>query len=282
MTPIVFLHVPKTAGQTVHSELQRVVGGKARVSPVRVNRNHHDGKTMPPGYRLYSGHLDWIELEKIQPRFAFTILREPKERLASYYFYMRNEGLSLPRAELERPENLGRHNAATLSTEDYFMRGGDAWQNFMRDHYENFYSSYFSTRLMRGRSQIVGRPMAAVLDQAVQNMQELDAIYRTDTLEALEEDIWDRYGKVISLVGNYRNVGSPARGQSRWDLLCERLESDAAVDRIESFTKVDRILFDRLEQSGLWAQPRGPRPSRALRRWRRVKGLAGQVFNMSR
>ncbi|WP_430450438.1 hypothetical protein [Rhodophyticola sp.] len=64
-TTIVFLHIPKTAGQTIHSELARVVGAKA-VSPVRVHTQAARGVAqMPPGYRLYSGHIDWEALDTL-------------------------------------------------------------------------------------------------------------------------------------------------------------------------------------------------------------------------
>ena len=45
----VFLHIPKTAGQAVHTELERIVGADA-VSPTRVH-NQHGPQTeqLPPG-----------------------------------------------------------------------------------------------------------------------------------------------------------------------------------------------------------------------------------------
>ena len=90
MRPIVFLHIPKTAGQTVHHALADMVG-IANVSPVRVNEQAVDGRIMPSGYLLHSGHIDWTELDLIEGNpFVFTILRDPAERIASLYFYMLN------------------------------------------------------------------------------------------------------------------------------------------------------------------------------------------------
>jgi len=102
--PIVFLHIPKTAGQSVHNALAEHVGAE-HVSPVRVHtQSTGDHGQFPAGYSLYSGHLDWVELEKVpEPRFVFSILRDPKERIASFYFYLRKEAQRLSREDLDLP-----------------------------------------------------------------------------------------------------------------------------------------------------------------------------------
>ena len=81
--PIVFLHIPKTAGQTVHNELARAVGQQG-VSPIRV---HGQAPTpddqLPKGHRFYSGHIDWLALDQIEkPRFVFSILRDPRGKIS--------------------------------------------------------------------------------------------------------------------------------------------------------------------------------------------------------
>src|SRR5690606_31646457 len=62
--PIVFLHIPKTAGQTIHNQLAQMVGAGS-VSPIRVQSQAPKGPQMPAGYGLYSGHIDWTELETL-------------------------------------------------------------------------------------------------------------------------------------------------------------------------------------------------------------------------
>lgn len=70
--PIVFLHIPKTAGQAIHNGLITAVGGREHVSPVRIHTQSAD--QYPAGYRLYSGHLDWDHIDRIGPdRFSFRL-----------------------------------------------------------------------------------------------------------------------------------------------------------------------------------------------------------------
>lgn len=108
MNPIVFLHIPKTAGQAIHNALTHVVGGQEHVSPVRVNWQANGGSTMPPGYRLYSGHIDWVDLETLPPSFVFTVLRDPRERIASYYFYMVREAQEMGAEQIAATNAYGK------------------------------------------------------------------------------------------------------------------------------------------------------------------------------
>ena len=84
MRPIVFLHIPKTAGQTIHFALAEMVGAR-NVSPIRVNGQAVDHCTLPPGYLLHSGHIDWTNLDSVEGNpFVFTVLRDPAERIGSF------------------------------------------------------------------------------------------------------------------------------------------------------------------------------------------------------
>ncbi len=144
--PIVFLHLPKTAGQTIHNALAAAVGA-ARVSPIRTHTQvQGDAAQFPLGHALYSGHLDWAGVGVLPARrFVFTVLRDPRERIASFYFYLRREAARLSPHALARPENHGLKAALERSAEDYFFGGDAAWQGFVRDHFDNFYCAYFAT-----------------------------------------------------------------------------------------------------------------------------------------
>lgn len=248
MTPIVFLHIPKTAGQTIHNELVRLVGGPARVSPVRVHTQAPAGGQMPPGYSLYSGHIDWTELDSLPaPRFTFTTLRDPRERIASFYFYLRDQAAALDAARLEAAENLGMKVIAQSSADDYFFGGTDAWQRFIGDHYDNFYCAYFATRRIRGRSRLRELGQEEVMRLALAGLDEIDAVYHTTALHRLEEEVERRFGTRISVAGNYFNAGQSHGGQAerRWPKLVALMESDASIARLERFAEADEALMAR-------------------------------------
>lgn len=243
--PIVFLHLPKTAGQTIHNALSRAVGA-AQVSPVRVHTQAASAAAQyPAGHALYSGHLDWEGVEVLPPgRFVFTVLRDPRERIASFYLYLRREATRLPAEVLARPENAGRHHALHWTADDYFFGGGGDWQAFVRDHYDNFYCSYFGTRRFRGAAAFRALPAPEAVARARHGLAQLDGVFRTADLRPLESVLEERYGFRLALCGRFDNAGE-AREAPRWPQLLACFETDAARARIESFAARDAELLGR-------------------------------------
>lgn len=245
--PVIFLHIPKTAGQTIHSELVRAIG-KSRVSPVRVHTEVAPGAPqMPSGYLLYSGHLDWTELDGMpDDRFVFTVLRDPWERIASFYFYLLDQAQALDPAELTLPHRTGMRMILTHTADDYFFGGDANWQRFVADHYDNFYCSYFATRLMRGRKQIAKLPDAALLEKALDQSRSIDRIYATTDLASLEADVAAELGLQIRVTDRFVNAGPQKRDTLRWPRLLDRLERDDSAARLTRFGELDARLMERL------------------------------------
>jgi len=247
VTVLVFLHIPKTAGQTVHNALARVVGQR-NVSPVRVHTQAPSANQFPPGYGLYSGHLDWTALDGLpRDRFVFSVLREPRERIASFYFYLRKEAAALSEEDLARPENVGKFRALHWTADDYFFGGDPPWQQFVRDHYDNFYCSYLATRKMRGFAEVSGLPEEERIRRAVAGTAALDAVYSTVGLARLEADVARLLGASVSIAGDRVNRGPLDPGLSRWRELVGRLGRDGSAERLEAFATLDDRLLERLE-----------------------------------
>jgi hypothetical protein len=244
--PLVFLHIPRATGQAIHRELARVVGEDG-VSPIRTHTQAGPGAAqLPPRYRLYSGHLDWLELDALPARFAFTVLRDPFERIASFYFYLLDQAERLAPEALARPEHTGERMILTHGADDYFFGGDAAWQAFVRDHYDNFYTSYLATRRMRGREELAGLRPHDKMSRALEGAARLDRVYATTRLEALEADIAALTGQQVSLVGHYVNVGFSDPGFRRWPALLERLERDSSARRLARFGSLDEQLMENL------------------------------------
>ncbi|EPX75552.1 sulfotransferase family 2 domain-containing protein [Salipiger mucosus] len=247
MNTVVFLHIPKTAGQTIHAELARTMGKKA-VSPVRVHTQAGPGAAqLPPGYRLYSGHIDWEALETLpEPRFVFTVLRDPLERIASFYFYLRRKADTLSAEELERPEHTGMRMAATLGPDDYFFGGKPGWKRFIRDHYDSPYCTYLVTRKIRGFAEIADLPAETLAERAETEARKLDGVYSVDALDALERDLKDRCGLTVRLAGHYVNAGDDTPGARRWPKLEAMLEREETLEGLRGFARADQLLMTRL------------------------------------
>ena len=245
---LVFLHIPKTAGQTIHNELTRAVGA-GQTSPVRVHTQVSDGLAQfPEGFRLYSGHLDWTALDHVpNPRFVFSILRDPKERIASFYFYLRDQAQKLTPQELDLPQNLGKKAALRLTADAYFFGGNDAWRAFIHDHYDNFYCRYFASRRIRAGLGFTKLPERRKLRMALRNLEQVDWVYSVDNLKALEEDLHTLFGFDVNLTSKRDNAGIHPTDQARWPKLLEQFETDTARRKIESYVRLDTELMKHME-----------------------------------
>lgn len=246
MTRLVFLHIPKTAGQTVHHQICSVIG-ETNTSPIRLHSQAPSDQHFPSGYGFYSGHLDWLHLSDVpEPRFVFTILRDPRERIASLYFFLRREAESTCPQDLQKPQFTGRKMILSQSADDYFFGGDPAWQRFIRDHYDNFYCTYFATRKMRGSKDLDGLTSEQILEKAEAASQDIDAVYAVSDLSALESDLFNLLGKRVSLVGNRQNTAPEPPQVKRWPKLLDRFEDDASRARLEKMAILDDALLPRL------------------------------------
>jgi hypothetical protein len=247
MRPIVFLHVPKTAGQTIHTQLKTLVGGIDAVSPIRVHTQGTPAEQMTPGYRLYSGHLDWTHIGQLPAdRFVFTVLRDPRERIGSFYEFVRSQAQNLAAEEREQPRHLGKKRALELSADAYFFGGDAQWQAFIHDHYWNFYAIYFASRMMRGHRKVAGLAPEALIDLASKNLESLQGVYSTESLDALERDLAMEFGFVVRLTKTFVNVGDRASRDARWDKLLSRFERSESIARLEDFVALDEKLMSQI------------------------------------
>ena len=247
MKTLVFLHIPKTAGQTVHAEIERVIGPK-KTSPVRVHTQAAPEDQFPPGYQFYSGHLDWTTLSAtITDPFVFTVLRDPRERIASFYFYLLEKANALDKGALESPQNTGMKILKSRSADDYFFSGDISWQKFIHDHYDNFYCTYFAKRKMRGWTDIANMSPDGLVAQAVIGAQDISKIYTLESLSQLEDDLLSILGKPVQLAGNRNNAGPQPEGEKRWPKLLDQFESDKSSAQLENFVLRDLKLMNHLD-----------------------------------
>ena len=142
---LIFLHIPKTAGQSVFQYLENTFDS-ADVCPFRVNHQYLDASIDPNDFVVHSGHIDWKLLEEALTgeKIFFTVLRAPLDRILSYYLYLRKEASKLSVADLASDQSAGLRAALYMTPDEYFVDCKGEMREFIDDHYDNFYLNYFS------------------------------------------------------------------------------------------------------------------------------------------
>jgi hypothetical protein len=253
MTPrIVFLHIPKTAGQSVHALLVALFGPE-NISPARLNE-HLVRMTVRElrRYRVTSGHLDWQALDCIPPpRFVFTVLREPLERIVSFYLFMRREAERLSGAQLALPQNRGKRAVLELPPDAYFTGGEPGLRTTLDDTYDNFYAHYFAGRRADARRRFIhhrrqqgGPGDDEILAMALDNLGTLDGVFTVAALAPLE-------ARLNALAGRQeepRRLPRINRGDTHG--IADRLEmlraagaTQKTFDRLQAMTRLDARIW---------------------------------------
>lgn len=244
--PIVFLHIPKTAGQTVSKQVRLAIGAR-NVSPILTHSQAAADEQFPQGYRFYGGHLDWVAMaSSLENCFSFTVLRDPKERIASLYFFLKREAQNLSPEELARKENTGKRYLLSVSADDYFFPAEDKMKPFVLNGYFNKYSYYFASRMMNSWSALRTADPTEVLRMAQDNAKDVSRIYGMSQLDLLAQDLSTVLEKPIFVQGVGTNVGPAAQTGSRWGDLCALFEREDSAERLLEFVAMDNAFLDSL------------------------------------
>ncbi|MBO9427792.1 sulfotransferase family 2 domain-containing protein [Labrenzia sp. R4_1] len=230
-----FLHIPKTAGQTVHSVLVEQYP-EEEFCPARTYAEF--SKSSDKNYKLYSGHLNWDFVDHLpQKLITFTVLRDPCERLASYYFYNKKQAESA----ISNNENVDEHKRVIASTspDEYFFGQTSEMKRFIYDHYYNFYTFYFSTRRYDGYRNQSGAPESSIIDMALVNLRQIDCVEDVTNLNRVANFLNKEFGWHVSFDGVKVNVGDMPEYESRWSKLLDLFERDIHRNEIYNFVKLD-------------------------------------------
>ncbi|WP_270936782.1 sulfotransferase family 2 domain-containing protein [Falsiroseomonas oryzae] len=182
---IVFLHMMKTAGTSIRRRLEELAEGEP------VFRREKDGR---PGdvpaadlarYRVVMGHFNILDARHVpEPRRIFTVLREPRERLVSFYHFLHRH-----RAEVVEERGMERARIARACTLEQFLAHPDpgvrgTLQNVMTCTLAGDYRPIGADRYLQPwespRDAITGPEL---LRRALGNLFALDFVTFVDRLE---------------------------------------------------------------------------------------------------
>lgn len=133
VTPLLFLHLPKTAGTTLKSILERVYAGH-KTAFLRVPLGEYEAFAAKPeaeraGYGVVTGHIGWRERGVLPGASIITVLREPVERMLSWYHYNKSN----PNARLHRAINEQGLTLEHMARRGMLVQVGNGMVDMLRD-----------------------------------------------------------------------------------------------------------------------------------------------------
>ncbi len=243
---LAFVHLPKTAGQSVHQFLIDRFG-KDNICSARVQQQLANIQVAELQQKtVFSGHFDLSLIDMLPGRvFSFTVLRDPMDRLLSFYFYLNAKSQDMTEQQLSQPEHSGLHAARYLSPDEYFCHAEPGMRAFLDDHYDNFYMYFFAGGHYNARRQLHTTPKRDVINRAMKRILSINAVYTLDTWVNLDKDLNANFDLADSEAKEYRmNVGSVSNDPSvRQSKLKEMGATSKTFQRLEEMVEYDRIIY---------------------------------------
>ena len=244
MKKVHFLHIPKTAGQSVHHLLSNSF---QKISPLRVNAQFESlGIDSVRHVDVISGHIDWnTMLTGGEAEFTFTVLRKPIDRILSFYHYLRSEAQKLSVQELAAPERIGMYRALHFTPNEYFCSDDEGFARFISNHYDNFYSYFFASKTYEGHSQLSTKlSQEELLGRAIKNLSKVDKVYTLKTVKNLPADLNSMFGDRSFEELPHVNKGDSFSTEKRIDELKKIGEHNLAIEKIHEMCELDDVIFN--------------------------------------
>lgn len=193
---LVFLHLPRTGGTTLHEALLAPGFRPEECCPERFGNLDRIDPADLAGFRLFSGHYRFDHLALIpHPRFLITVLREPKSRILSlYHFWRRHRPEVVAKHRLEGPRIArSRSLLEFLHSEEPVIT--EVIDNAMACHLmgQAWPSRHggFVTRRAAKKEPI---EPSAIADAACRALLQFDCVGFTETLGAVHARVASRFG----------------------------------------------------------------------------------------
>ena len=223
---LIFLHIPKTGGTTLHSVIDRQYPKQAifHIKGTRVREYTERFKSLPEEERAniwcLKGHMPFgLHTHLPQPSTYITMLRDPIDRMISHYYFVKK----VPSHKLHK-EVISRN----MSLEDYVASG-------------------IAARLNDGQVKLISgaisqRDPASIdaLEAAKRNLREFFVAF--GLMERFDESLI-LFGRLLGWKSIYyvkRNVTKTRPSKSEI--------SPQTLKRIESYAKLDMELYEFAKQ----------------------------------
>lgn len=240
---IKFLHIPKTAGQSIHFALLDVFGEK-NICPARTNQQLLKLRISEINrYQVLSGHFDWslVDCFRAENEYSFTVIRNPMDRIFSFYFFTKKNSENL--SSLNEADRVLYH-CAHNDINSFFIGNGEVYE-FIKDHYDNFYAYYFAGRTYDARRRLRSAKISKndIIDMAIDNMLMLDDVYTLDNIQKVFSTVYG-FSSCQKEIKEYKNnVNKKFPSEDRLQQIKELGANDQLINMLGEFCEMDDIIF---------------------------------------
>lgn len=234
---VAFMHLPKTGGTSIHSMLTSVFE-KDQVCPERFNGFNAYTVDELAQYELFSAHMDFYSLTRIaQPAFTITLLREPKQRILSLYYFWKSQ----------KHEHIERHNLAGPR-----FAKSHSLVEFLRDLPDKLAKDIDNTYVRNFLGRLVESPVGVfpiedndAVRVAMRNLMRIDTVSFLDDIETTTHEIFARLAlpapELLPKMRARENFGID-------DPNTEMVEDEELTDEIDAllneYTRLDRRIYE--------------------------------------
>lgn len=242
---VVFLHVPKCGGTTLHDILGQWYGAQ-NLHPERFNELYSYTGGQLASSRVFSGHYDYYATTLIPgPRTLISFLRDPAERLVSLYnFHRAHTADIIKQGNLLLPQWANTYDIATYFAQDE-IRSHPAINNMIVRVFSNVPQTTPGTISAPLRET----DMDEMLEQALANLEKFAFVGFLDSYDSDVSRLADMLGKPrLDDTPKQQVLDTLMEGGGDMKKIEKQRPNAACMDRIEEIIAYDRKFYARARE----------------------------------
>ncbi|WMC09222.1 sulfotransferase family 2 domain-containing protein [Oceanimonas pelagia] len=235
MEKIVFLHIPKTGGTSVHDYLITKFSGN-EIIPDRFNTLRNHSPEHLNQFRYFSGHYDIDGINRIPGnKKVFTFFREPKETILSLYYFWRSHKISF----IEKHNLNGPRIAKKLSLLEFLRYNKEG----IPANINNYTTRVLIGKMHYGPNGEFLYPEDELIDRAKATINSLATFGVMDNYNKSYRKVIEDLGfKAPEIIPHSRN--SSERKDPNLEPIEKEKITDDISEELEKLTQFDQVIYN--------------------------------------